>query len=124
MIYLSRWFGSDATPKAVSNVVGQIIKPYIQKVATVLESGGDPKDIPCSEFTWCSLGISFWSHIDVILEIARYYGADANKKSITNVFARFVRPDVKLLNDTLDAGGNPKSIDFQEFSFALASSGG
>ncbi|TVY40897.1 hypothetical protein LSUB1_G002345 [Lachnellula subtilissima] len=127
-VEIARWFGSDATPKAVSNVVGQIIRPYIQKVASVIESGGDPKDIPCSEFTWhcpfsfclkyrCSQGTSFWSHIDVLLEISRYYGADANKKSILNVFARFIRPDVKLLNDTVNAGGNPQNIDFKEFSF-------
>ncbi|TVY51666.1 hypothetical protein LCER1_G004683 [Lachnellula cervina] len=108
-VEIARWFGSDATPKAVSNVVGQIIKPYIQKVASVIESGGDPKDIPCSEFTWVRKGTN---------EIARYYGADANRKSITNVFTRLIRPDVKLLNDTLDAGGNPKSIDFQRFSFS------
>lgn len=55
-VEIARWFGSDATPKAVSNVVGQIIKPYIQKVASVIESGGDPKDIPCSEFTWVRKG--------------------------------------------------------------------
>ena len=62
-------------------------------------------------------GTSFWSHIDVLLEISRYYGADANKKSIQNVFTRFVRPDVKLLTDTVNAGGNPQNIDFKEFSF-------
>ena len=48
----ARWFGSDATPKAIQNVVGQMIKPYIKKVASVIESGGDPKDVPPSEFTW------------------------------------------------------------------------
>ena len=51
-VEIARWFGSDASPKAVSNVVGQVIRPYIQKVASVIESGGDPKDVPCSEFTW------------------------------------------------------------------------
>jgi hypothetical protein len=61
------------------------------------------------------------SHIDVIPEITRYYGADANKKSILNAFQRYVKQDVKMLNDTLDAGGNPKNLDFSRFSLGPAS---
>jgi hypothetical protein len=41
----ARWFGSDVSPKAIENVVSQILQPYIKQIASVLDAGGDPKDV-------------------------------------------------------------------------------
>jgi len=43
-------------------------------------------------------------------EIARCYGQSCNAKAITNQFHRTIKPDVKLIMDTLAAGGNPEDV--------------
>jgi hypothetical protein len=48
--------------------------------------------------------------IDIPAEIARCFGKSATAKSIMNIFDRTVRPDVKLILETLKAGGDPEKI--------------
>jgi hypothetical protein len=37
---------------AIQNVVNQILRPYIKQIASVLDAGGDPKDVDPAGFTW------------------------------------------------------------------------
>jgi len=48
----ARWFGSDVSPKAIQNVVNQILRPYLKQIASILDVGGDPKDVDPAGFTW------------------------------------------------------------------------
>jgi hypothetical protein len=43
-------------------------------------------------------------------EIARWFGKSVTTKSIIHVFERQVRPDVKLILETLKAGGDPEEL--------------
>ncbi len=55
----------------------------------------------------------FFSQEPVLMgptEIARCYGNSCNAKTIRNRFDRVVRPDVKLILDTLKAGGDPERV--------------
>jgi hypothetical protein len=43
-------------------------------------------------------------------EMARYYGSEATPLAIKNIWQRFIRPDVRKLNECLAAGGDPKGV--------------
>jgi hypothetical protein len=43
-------------------------------------------------------------------EMARYYGSEATSSSIQNIWQRYIRPDVRKLNECLAAGGDPKDV--------------
>ena len=45
-----------------------------------------------------------------LAEIARCFGKSVTVKSILNVFDRQVRPDVRLILETLKAGGDPEQL--------------
>lgn len=49
-------------------------------------------------------------HSDEPPEIARCYGKSVTPKAITHVFSRTIKPDVKLILDTLAAGGDPEEV--------------
>lgn len=48
--------------------------------------------------------------ISSLAEIARCFGKSVTAKSIMNIFDRQVRPDVKLILETLQAGGDPEEL--------------
>jgi len=48
--------------------------------------------------------------VDGFAEVARCYGKSCNAKAILNLMDRTIKPDVKLILDTLDAGGNPEDV--------------
>ena len=59
----------------------------------------------------------FHQHITVLSlltcfppEVAKYYGSDANSKTIQNVWGRQVKAAVNKLNATVAQGGDPKDI--------------
>jgi hypothetical protein len=51
-----------------------------------------------------------FNFVDGFAEIARCFGQSCNAKAIRNFFDRTVKPDVNLILDTLDAGGNPEDV--------------
>ncbi|TVY62724.1 hypothetical protein LSUE1_G006157 [Lachnellula suecica] len=125
-----RWFGPDATPDAIRQVVNKMIGPYNKKIAAAVQAGGLPTDVSPSEFGWARKGTNDqMAYLFFVFgtsrspsvsdsKIARFYGADANKKAIINAFHRYVKLDVKMLNETVDNGGNPKDLDFSRFSLS------
>ncbi len=54
--------------------------------------------------------MSFEEYIDVIAEVARCYGRSVTGKAVHHFVDRTVKPDVKLILDTLAAGGNPEEV--------------
>jgi len=50
------------------------------------------------------------AHIDVFAEVARCYGRSVTAKAIHHFIDRTVKPDVKLILNTLAAGGNPEEV--------------
>jgi hypothetical protein len=48
--------------------------------------------------------------VDGFAEVARCYGQSCNAKAIQNIMDRTIKYDVKLILDTLDAGGNPEDL--------------
>jgi hypothetical protein len=42
--------------------------------------------------------------------MARYYGSEAPPSAIQNIWHRYIRPDVRKLNECLAAGGDPKDV--------------
>lgn len=55
------------------------------------------------------------SIIDITAEIARCYGAPTKGKDVRNFLDRTVKPDAKLILDTLAVGGNPLDIELSYF---------
>ena len=45
--------------------------------------------------------------------ISKCYGSDCTVSALHNMFFTYVRPSVKVINDTLKAGGDPKTLELQ-----------
>jgi hypothetical protein len=48
--------------------------------------------------------------VNGFVEVACCYGKSCNAKTIQNIMDRTIKADVKLILDTLDAGGNPEDL--------------
>lgn len=143
---IQKWFGSDVTARAIGHFVQEQLRPHVKKLVTMVEAGGDPKDVPL-ELGWASkktksqtfrsplflapqpssfpiapAGNSMHIKSEVVLmmylEIARFYGRDATPSAVQNIFARNIRPDVKKVTAVVNSGGDASDLAFTEFSFA------
>lgn len=54
--------------------------------------------------------------INIHSEIARCYGAPTKGKDVRNFYDRTIKHDVKLILETLEAGGNPLNIELTYFA--------
>jgi hypothetical protein len=55
--------------------------------------------------------------------MARCFGKSATSKSIMHIFARSIKPDVKLILETLEAGGDPEELQLSGIAKISGSKG-
>ncbi|KAH8654136.1 hypothetical protein BGZ60DRAFT_386768 [Tricladium varicosporioides] len=88
-----------------SKVFDKVIRSNIKALFARLDASGDCKDAVINPV------------LTFVIEMAKYFGSDCNKKAMLNVMSRNVKSDVKRLKDALAAGKDPKDIDFSEFTW-------
>jgi hypothetical protein len=149
---IARCFGSDTTRSAIDSVFKRQVRPAVKNILESLHQGGDPKDLNLMEPLWTAgkgapgntFGLSvfciqpcfllvkhlhtkpvYFSFINCHwTDVARYFGSDANGKSIKNVWFSRVQPAVQKLKDTVGQGGDPKAIEINALWAAAQGSTG
>jgi hypothetical protein len=130
---MAQYYGSEATPSAIQNIWQRYIRPDVRKLNECLAAGGDPKDVALwGGLVGCHNGrplhfhavlhiahfipfqdASFFGRCQVLIfvtGISKCYGSDCTVSALHNMFFAYVRPSVKVINDTLKAGGDPKTL--------------
>ncbi|KAK0124023.1 hypothetical protein ONS95_009009 [Cadophora gregata] len=103
---ISSRFGGDCTKSAIENRFRRI-KSDAKLINDAVKNGVDPITINVGD-TDGMIAIAGTGRGN---EIARCYGGDATESAIVNAVKRQVRPPVKLVLETLAAGGDPADLD-------------
>lgn len=140
LLDISARFGGDCTKSALENrfrrirsdakLINAAVDKGIDPIAlnigdtdgeVVVRSGKGNGQTAVSSTALAHFPFVCLSRIDVGSEIARCFGTDATASAIQNVTKRQIRPSVKLIQDYLAAGNDPKDLAIEQLWAPAAS---